>query len=93
MRDNEGLSRRLDMSQLPDNAPWYLKWMVENVGEAWRLFSVQINVVWAALATAYMADPAGVSKYVQDNVPASWWPKIAVVIAGINILARVTRQK
>ena len=76
---------------LPDNAPWYAKWIVANVEQAWRWGSVQIPAACALLSAVYLADPAGVTKLVHDNVPATWWPWISLGVSVWMMAARVTQ--
>ena len=80
------------LAPLPESAPWWAKYLEANAHQFWQWSSVRLNFLWAALAAAYAADPAGVTKTVQDHIPSNWWPWIVLAASLLNIVARVTKK-
>lgn len=80
-------------TDLPPDSPWYVRWFVANVKEAYKWASVQWAAIVAVVAEVYALDPADVQHLVGLVVKPEWWPH---VIAGASLFAvflRVTNLK
>ena len=77
-------------TDLPPDAPWWARWIVANASEAWKMFSVNIPVIGAALIEV---DQASGGQLMQ-LVPASWRPHAAAAaLVGAAVLRLVNQKK
>ena len=80
-------------TDLPPDAPWWARWFVANIREAWRWASVRWGAGVAIVAEVYAQDPAGVQKFVEGFVPNSWWPHIIAGGSALAVILRVINLK
>ena len=80
-------------TDLPADAPWWARYIESNVREAWKWASVQFPVLVAVCAEIYATDPAGVNQWVQQTVPATWWPHLVAGGCLVQIALRVVNLK
>lgn len=76
-------------TDLPADAPWYLRYIEANIKEAWKWASVRLPAAGLILAELYAADPAGVQSIVQQYVPAGAWPHLLAAGCAVQMLLRV----
>ena len=75
-------------TDLPPDAPWWMRWIDANIHEAWKWGSMRWPAFCAALAEVYALYPQQTTDFVKGFVPASWWPH---VVAGAFIASMVFR--
>lgn len=69
------------------DAPWYVRWMVANVEDAWKWLSIELATLMAILPMLYEYVPS-VSEYLTQTERHYLMTGLAV----LTILARITRQ-
>ena len=74
---------------LPDDAPWWAKYLVSNVREAWKMLSVNLPTIAAFLIEANQLYGAQIAEF----VPASWVPHIASAMLLVTAFARLINQR
>ncbi len=79
-------------SNLPDNSPWWAKWLAASWKDAWKWASVQFPVAVAFGAEIYAADPAGTQAFVKGIVPATWWPHLIAGGCFLQVALRMVKQ-
>ena len=80
-------------SSMPADAPWWARWLDENIKEAWKWASMRWPAVCAAAAEVYALDPKGTQDFIKSVVPASWWPHIVAMAFVASMFFRAWRQK
>ena len=81
--------QRRRATDLPDDAPWWAKWLVANANQAFTWWSVQWPVVCGILIESYTAYGDELSAW----LPATWMPHLAAIGFFLTALLRVTRQR
>jgi len=81
------------ITDLPPDSPWWARWFVANIKEAWRWASVRWGGFCFVAAEVYAYDPADVQKYLQDIVPSNLWPHIIAAASLAAVILRVTNLK
>lgn len=83
--DDQAPKRR--STDIPDDAPWWAKWMVSNVDQAWRWASVQIPATCIAVAEGYNLLDDATKKKVIDALNTVIPEKYKVHVLAILFLA------
>ena len=85
-------------TDLPADAPWWARWMVANIDEAWKWGSMWWPFLCASALEIYAAMPEEVNAAIKDVVPETWMPHIlaggfafSMILRVLN-LAKVKRQ-
>lgn len=76
-------------TDLPPDAPWWARWMVANVNEAWKWGSMWWPFLCASALEVYAAMPDEINKAVKAMVPETWVPHLLAVGFAISMLLRV----
>lgn len=90
MSDDVGLPQRRS-TDLPPDAPWWARWLVANVAEAWKWASMWWPATCAAAAEVYAINSDTINTYIRDAVPSNWWPHIVAASFAASMLCRVLR--
>ena len=80
-------------TDLPADAPWWARYIETNAKEAYQWASVRLPAGVAILAEIYAANPAEVNTWVQQTVPATWWPHLLAGGCLIQVALRVVNLK
>ena len=75
-------------TDLPPDAPWWARWFVANVSEAWKWFSVQIPL-WCGTAAAFW--PLYGEQIIQ-HVPDKWGNYFVAAAFWLTMGARLVSQ-
>ena len=75
-------------TDLPPDAPWWMRWIVANFREGWRWFSVQWPIICAGLIQLYTWYPNEISEF----VPAKWMPHLASAAFILTAVLRFINQ-
>jgi len=75
-------------TDLPPDAPWWARWIVANVDQAWKWGSVWWPAVCASSLEIYAQDPKAANEFLQTVIPASWWPHL---LAGGFVVSMILR--
>ena len=96
--DDESVPQRRS-TDLPADAPWWARWMVANINEAWRWGSMWWPFLCASALEVYAAAPQEINDLIQTNIPKGWWPHLlaggfalSMILRVLN-LAKVKRQE
>lgn len=81
------------VGNLPKDAPWWARWLVANVRDAWKWASVQFPALIAVLIPFYAAYQEKVHAWIAANIPAKYWPWIALLGCILQIIFRLTKLK
>ena len=76
-------------SDLPPDAPWWAKWIVANIDEAWKWGSVWWPAFCAAAAETYAADAQQINDFVKGIIPPTWWPHVLAAAFIVSMFLRV----
>ncbi len=78
--------------EMPNDAPWWARWMVENWREAKRWLSVQLALLCAAGCQLDAAYPDQINEAIANAFPATWRPHILSAIFLVIAIARLKNQ-
>lgn len=77
------------VTDLPPDAPWYARWIVANVRESWKWFSVNLPLICAGLIQVYTQ----YQDQLESLVPKSWVPHITTAMLVLIALSRLVNQR
>lgn len=77
------------MAPLPTDAPWWARWTVANIDQAWKWASMWWPFFCGACAEVYGQNQDSIDAYIKGIVPHAWWPHIVAAAFGIGMLLRV----
>lgn len=80
-------------TDLPPDAPWYVRWVAANVTEAWKWTSVQFPSFVGGFMLYYAGNQEQVHQWVQSNIPVKYWPWLGLLACVLQIIFRVTNLK
>lgn len=80
-------------TDIPDNAPWWAKWFVANVNEAWHWASNRWSIACAVAAETYAEFPDQINDAVQKLVPPAWYPHLIAGAFAMTALWRIINLK
>lgn len=75
------------MEELPKEAPWWMRWMVDEWRECWRWLSVQLALLVTAAPLLY--DHVNL---IQAHVSESLFHDIIAVLGFLIVIGRLKRQ-
>ena len=80
-------------TDLPADAPWWARWLVANVREAWKWASVQWPVFCAVCLEVYAQFSDQVDSFVQSLIPATWYPHFIAGAFIVGAFVRLLRKR
>lgn len=75
-------------TDLPPDAPWWMRWIVANWNDGWKWLSVQWPIICGGFIEVYTTYADQLSKY----VPATWLPHLAAAAFWIGAALRFVNQ-
>lgn len=75
-------------TDLPPDAPWWMRWFVANWTEGWKWLSVNVPVILAALIEADQASGG----QLEQIFPEQWRPHLAAAALAATALLRFVNQ-
>jgi hypothetical protein len=78
----------MDTNSLPNDAPWWARWLVAEWQQCYRWFSVQALAFLAIAPEAYEMAPQ-----LQAALPPVWMHHLQAFVAVAAILGRLMQQK
>lgn len=79
-------------ADLPPDAPWWARWIVANVGEAWHWASMRWPAFCAACCEVYAQYTDPINAFVASHVPKNWMPHLLAAAFVVSMLLRVLKQ-
>lgn len=76
-------------TDLPQDAPWWARYLVSNAREGWKMFSVNIPTIGAFLIEANEL----YGKQIQEFMPTSWIPHVASIMLLVTAAMRLVNQQ
>ena len=80
-------------TDLPPDAPWWMRWLEANISEAWRWASMRWTVGCGILVELYAQYPEQVNNWVKEWLPVSWWPHIVSSAFLLTAILRIVNFK
>ena len=80
-------------TDLPPDAPWWARWLVANINEAWKWGSMRWPAFCAAALEVYAQYQDQINAWAKGVIPSAWWPHVLAAAFILSMLLRVVNLK